>query len=197
MLAKQTLNRTSVVGWTAGRPQSIGALILGLLLALAVALNAQPANARSAPESFADLAEKLLPAVVNISSSQVVRTTRQEIPQAPPGSPLLPRPRLAAQRSSSSTSWSVLASTAGRLLSVNSLCPARIASTWAFKVYEDDRAASPRAEALSRAVLYALNRPCRGADADSSSFLSVELAVAGPSGEGSLSPFPPGSATSR
>jgi serine protease Do len=88
MLPKQTSNRVAVVGWTAGRPQTIGAVILGLLLALAVALSAQPASARSAPESFADLAEKLLPAVVNISSSQVVRTTQQqEIPQAPPGSP--------------------------------------------------------------------------------------------------------------
>ena len=88
MLPKQTSNRVAVVSWTAGRPQTIGAVILGLLLALAVALSAQPASARSAPESFADLAEKLLPAVVNISSSQVVRTTQQqEIPQAPPGSP--------------------------------------------------------------------------------------------------------------
>jgi serine protease Do len=88
MLPKQTSNRVAVVGWTAGRTQTVSAIILGLLLALAVALSAQPASARSAPESFADLAEKLLPAVVNISSSQVVRTTqRQEIPQAPPGSP--------------------------------------------------------------------------------------------------------------
>ncbi len=88
MLPRKTSNRVAVAGWTAGWPQTISAIIFGLLVALAVAISTQPASARSAPESFADLAEKLLPAVVNISSSQVVRTTqRQEIPQAPPGSP--------------------------------------------------------------------------------------------------------------
>ncbi|HEY0418923.1 MAG TPA: serine protease, partial [Acetobacteraceae bacterium] len=35
-------------------------------------LVATPAYARSAPESFADLAEKLLPGVVNISTTQTV-----------------------------------------------------------------------------------------------------------------------------
>ncbi len=88
MLPKQKTSRVSVVGWTATRPYAVGSFLLALLLALAIVLSAQPANARSAPESFADLAEKLLPAVVNISSSQVVRRTqREEIPQAPPGSP--------------------------------------------------------------------------------------------------------------
>lgn len=88
MLPKQTSNRVAVVGWTAGRTQALSAMLFGLLFVLAVALSTHPANARSAPESFADLAERLLPAVVNISSSQVVRSTqRQEIPQAPPGSP--------------------------------------------------------------------------------------------------------------
>ncbi len=88
MLPKQTSNRVAVVGWTAGRTQALSAFLMGLLFVLAVILSVQPANARSAPESFADLAEKLLPAVVNISSSQVVRSSqRQEIPQAPPGSP--------------------------------------------------------------------------------------------------------------
>ena len=88
MLPKQTSNRVAVVGWTAGQTRAISAFLAGLLIVLAVALSVQPANARSAPDSFADLAEKLLPAVVNISSSQVVRTSqRPEIPQAPPGSP--------------------------------------------------------------------------------------------------------------
>lgn len=49
------------------------------------------AEARSAPESFADLAAKLLPAVVNISTSQLaaVRNDRAtpDMPQFPPGSP--------------------------------------------------------------------------------------------------------------
>ncbi len=50
-----------------------------------------PAQARSAPESFADLAAKLLPAVVNISTSTnvAVRSDRgaPDMPQFPPGSP--------------------------------------------------------------------------------------------------------------
>jgi len=47
------------------------------------------AFAKAAPESFADLADKLLPAVVNISTTQVIegRRTPQEMPQFPPGSP--------------------------------------------------------------------------------------------------------------
>ena len=88
MLPKQTSNKVAVVGWTAGRNQALSAFIFGMLFVLAIALSTLPANARSAPESFADLAEKLLPAVVNISSSQVVRSAqRPEIPTAPPGSP--------------------------------------------------------------------------------------------------------------
>lgn len=50
-----------------------------------------PALARPAPDSFADLAGKLLPGVVNISSSQTVsaKNDRQlpEVPLFPPGSP--------------------------------------------------------------------------------------------------------------
>ncbi len=43
---------------------------------------------RNAPESFADLAEKLMPSVVNISTTQTIRTTSNQFPfQFPPGSP--------------------------------------------------------------------------------------------------------------
>ena len=46
------------------------------------------ANAKPIPESFADLAEKLMPSVVNISTTQTVRTTTNQLPfQFPPGSP--------------------------------------------------------------------------------------------------------------
>jgi len=51
------------------------------------------AEARSAPESFADLAEKLLPGVVNISSSQTLTAQGNgngrgpDVPMFPPGSP--------------------------------------------------------------------------------------------------------------
>ena len=43
---------------------------------------------KSVPESFADLAEKLMPSVVNISTTQTVKTTSNPFPfQFPPGSP--------------------------------------------------------------------------------------------------------------
>ena len=45
-------------------------------------------NARPVPDSFADLAERLIPSVVNISTTQTVRTTNNNFPfQFPPGSP--------------------------------------------------------------------------------------------------------------
>lgn len=60
-----------------------------LLLAVAV-VTAMPqaSTARGAPDSFADLAERLSPAVVNISTSQTVeRGNAQGGPQLPEGSP--------------------------------------------------------------------------------------------------------------
>ena len=45
-------------------------------------------NVKAVPESFADLAEKLMPSVVNISTTQTVRTSSNQFPfQFPPGSP--------------------------------------------------------------------------------------------------------------
>ena len=45
-------------------------------------------SARPAPDSFADLAEKLMPSVVNISTTQTIKTTNNPFPfQFPPGSP--------------------------------------------------------------------------------------------------------------
>ena len=59
------------------------ALLAFLLLPLEAAL------AKPAPDGFADLAAKLLPAVVNISSTQTIKSdkNRPEVPQLPPGSP--------------------------------------------------------------------------------------------------------------
>ena len=58
--------------------------IFFILLILNFSLN----NAKAVPESFADLAEKLMPSVVNISTTQTVRTTSNQFPfQFPPGSP--------------------------------------------------------------------------------------------------------------
>ena len=45
-------------------------------------------KAANAPNSFADLADKLMPSVVNISTTQTITTTRNQFPfQFPPGSP--------------------------------------------------------------------------------------------------------------
>ncbi len=56
----------------------------GLLLGGFIA----PAVAREAPGSFADLAERLMPAVVNIATTQQVQGRTRDMPQAPPGTPL-------------------------------------------------------------------------------------------------------------
>jgi len=77
------------------RPRSrpLGKRTAAALLAFCLAvpglpLGGAPAAARSAPQSFADLAERLLPAVVNISATQVSKKRRlPEMPQFPPGSP--------------------------------------------------------------------------------------------------------------
>jgi len=45
-------------------------------------------NAKPIPDSFADLAEKLMPSVVNISTTQTIKTNGNALPfQFPPGSP--------------------------------------------------------------------------------------------------------------
>lgn len=55
---------------------------------IALMMFAATAHAKSAPDSFADLAERLLPSVVNISTTQTVEAGKgPEIPQLPPGSP--------------------------------------------------------------------------------------------------------------
>ena len=55
---------------------------------LIVVLNFSTTNAFAVPDSFANLAEKLMPSVVNISTTQTIKTTRNQFPfQFPPGSP--------------------------------------------------------------------------------------------------------------
>jgi serine protease Do len=62
--------------------------IFAVLTALAIALQASGAFAKSAPESFSGLAKKLLPMVVNISTTQTVDGRGGlDMPQLPPGSP--------------------------------------------------------------------------------------------------------------
>ncbi len=58
------------------------------ILFLIIILSYSSANSKPIPESFADLAEKLMPSVVNISTTQTVKTTTNQFPfQFPPGSP--------------------------------------------------------------------------------------------------------------
>lgn len=67
-----------------GMMRGLTALVLGAALVLAQAMNVE---ARGAPESFADLAETISPAVVNITTSTTVAASTQDAPQVPPGSP--------------------------------------------------------------------------------------------------------------
>jgi serine protease Do len=60
-----------------------------LMLLTAVPAMTMLAAARPAPDSFADLAAKLLPTVVNIATSQTLKPRRHvDLPKLPPGSPL-------------------------------------------------------------------------------------------------------------
>ena len=59
---------------------------MAIAVAIPVFMPVTPAIARAAPESFADLAEKLLPAVVNISTTQTITASSDER-ALPPGTP--------------------------------------------------------------------------------------------------------------
>jgi len=55
---------------------------------LLIVLKFSAINAYAVPNSFANLAEKLMPSVVNISTTQTVKTTTNQFPfEFPPGSP--------------------------------------------------------------------------------------------------------------
>lgn len=72
------------------RIEQAGAIALGGLLALAFLMaQAISASARGAPDSFADLAERLSPSVVNITTTTTVpgRAPTPNMPQVPEGSP--------------------------------------------------------------------------------------------------------------
>jgi serine protease Do len=78
--------KTTALARTQGTPallRGLWLLILGLALTLAQAMSAQ---ARGAPETFADLVDQVSGAVVNITTSTTV--ARGEGPQVPRGSPL-------------------------------------------------------------------------------------------------------------
>ena len=63
---------------------------ISLFVLCAMFVFAHQASARPVPQNFADLAERLLPAVVNISTTAIVKQNRNkspQLPQFPPGSP--------------------------------------------------------------------------------------------------------------
>src|SRR6185437_11203990 len=63
----------------------LGAVVVSAPMALAPTA----VMARGAPDSFADLADKLLPTVVNIATTQTLKPASAEsMPDLPPGSPL-------------------------------------------------------------------------------------------------------------
>jgi serine protease Do len=65
--------------------KKIKLIFLTLIFTLSYSLQS---NSKSVPASFADLAERLMPSVVNISTTQTVTTTTNPFPfQFPPGSP--------------------------------------------------------------------------------------------------------------
>lgn len=64
--------------------RGVWAFLIGVAFLLAQAMNVQ---ARGAPESFADLAEKVSPAVVNITTSTTVAVSAGPGPLVPEGSP--------------------------------------------------------------------------------------------------------------
>ena len=58
------------------------------LILLVIIFIKQYLKAKTVPASFADLAEKLMPSVVNISTTQIIKTSGNPLPfKFPPGSP--------------------------------------------------------------------------------------------------------------
>ena len=62
--------------------------LVSKILFFLIVINFSFVHSKPVPDSFADLADKLMPSVVNISTTQTVRTTTNQFPfQFPPGSP--------------------------------------------------------------------------------------------------------------
>ena len=77
--------------WTALKRGTLIRVLLGaVVLAAPPVLLPQAGLARPAPDSFADLAQRLLPTVVNIATEQTLKGAGPQaaLPDLPPGSPL-------------------------------------------------------------------------------------------------------------
>jgi serine protease Do len=69
------------------RSTDLRMLFVAFVGAVALLLQAGTADARGAPESFADLAAKVSPAVVNITTTTIVEASTDNMPMVPEGSP--------------------------------------------------------------------------------------------------------------
>ncbi|MDO6614305.1 MULTISPECIES: Do family serine endopeptidase [Pacificibacter] len=72
---------------TDSKRSQMRAMFVALIGAVALMLQATTVDARGAPDSFADLAEQVSPAVVNITTTTIVEASTQDTPMVPPGSP--------------------------------------------------------------------------------------------------------------
>ncbi len=68
-------------------PHRLRAMWLGLVALVFALAQTLAIQAQAAPDSFADLAQKISPSVVNITTSTVVAEATDRRPQLPPGSP--------------------------------------------------------------------------------------------------------------
>src|ERR1043166_1115061 len=80
-----------MIGAISALSHRLRACAMAVCLGAATALISMPASARG-PDGIADVAEKVIDAVVNISTSQTVEAkgggdSRGAVPQLPPGSP--------------------------------------------------------------------------------------------------------------
>ena len=66
---------------------AVKALVVGLLIMATAMMSFQPVAAKGTPDSFADLVEKLSPAVVNISTVQTIRQSERRRGRVPEGVP--------------------------------------------------------------------------------------------------------------
>ena len=67
----------------------INFMFIKIFLLLITILSSSPAFSKNAPDTFADVASKVMPAVVNISTTQFVEERRRRnIPNMPRGGPL-------------------------------------------------------------------------------------------------------------
>ena len=80
------MKSVTIAGTGAGRTGRLRSAFAGLVAL--VILTPVAAAASDTPSSFADLAEKVMPAVVNIATKQQVKTDKRiPLPELPPGSP--------------------------------------------------------------------------------------------------------------